>query len=172
VDAASWFHAVNRGLLGATLFPTPDSAGVFVERIGDTAARFAVEVNAYCVMGTHYHLLVRADEAELRRALESLERDLVEQVGPPRLLRLALGRHFLRVTRYIHRNPVEAGLVRRPTDWPWSSCRGYVDRLQAPDWLRTDAVLAWLGCIGARGRYRRFVDAESDRDHGDLDEYA
>jgi len=29
--------------------------------------------------------------------------------------------HFLRTLQYIHRNPVSAGLVRKPEDWPWSS---------------------------------------------------
>ena len=140
------------------LFPSPESANRFVERIGLAASRFAVEVNAFCVMGTHYHLLVRAREDELREAIESLEQDIGEETGRVRLLRLALGRHLLGVTRYIHRNPIEAGLVLRPEDWVWSSYRGYIDRQDAPDWLRSDAVLAWLGCIGARLKYRRFVE--------------
>jgi hypothetical protein len=68
-----------------------------------------------------------------------------------------MGRHLLRVTRYIHRNPVEAQLVADPADWPWSSYRGYLDPLDGPPWLRTDAVLSWLG-FGARQKYRRWVE--------------
>jgi hypothetical protein len=74
---------------------------------------------------------------------------------------LALGRHLLHVTRYIHRNPVEAGLVPHPADWPWSSYRGYLDGGAAPRWLRTRAVLGWLGSLGPRERYRELVEGEA-----------
>jgi putative transposase len=35
-------------------------------------------------------------------------------------------RKFTEKLRYIHRNPVKRGLVKRPEDWPWSSFRHYV----------------------------------------------
>jgi hypothetical protein len=109
-------------------------------------------------MGTHYHLLVRAREPDLLRAIASLERSLAGPLARARLRRMALGRHLLQVTRYIHRNPVDAGLVARPEDWPWSSYHGYLRRLDAPPWLRTEAVLGWLGSYGPRLRYRRYVE--------------
>ena len=118
-----------------------------------------MEIHAYCTMGNHYHLLARAEEPELLRALVELERSIPGQLGRPRLRRMALGRHLLQVTRYIHRNPVEAGLVRSPADWPWSSYRAYLDPADAPHWLRHAAVLGWLGSIGARQRYRRYVES-------------
>ena len=34
-------------------------------------------------------------------------------------------KYFLTVVRYIHQNPVKAGIVRQPDEWKWSSCRGY-----------------------------------------------
>jgi REP element-mobilizing transposase RayT len=142
-------------LNGSALFPTPREADAFVTALGEIAERFAVEIHSYCAMGNHYHLLVRAQEDELLQAIAKLEAGFTTENA--RLLRMALGRHLLQVTRYIHRNPVEAGLVQRPEGWPWSSYRGYVDRLAAPVWLRTDAVLGWLGPIGARQRYRRYV---------------
>ena len=143
---------------GSVLFPTPSETEAFVNALGRTAAQFAVEIHAYCAMGNHYHLLVRADEEELRRAVVELDAVVPGDTGRPRLRRLAVGRHLLQVTRYIHRNPVEAQLVLRPEDWPWSSYRGYLDRLEAPSWLRTDAVLGWLGSIGARQHYRKYVE--------------
>jgi hypothetical protein len=116
-----------------------------------------VEINAYCVMGNHYHLLVRADEDDLLQAIAGLETG-IENAARARLRRLALGRHLLHVTRYIHRNPVEARLCPHPADWPWSSYHGYIDRLKTPVWLRCDAVLGWLGSFASRERYRRYVE--------------
>ena len=160
VRVGAWYHVTNRGLNGSTLFPTTQETEAFVTSIGEMAERFAVEIHAFCAMGTHYHLLVRAHEGELRRAIKELEVGLATEA--PRLLPMSFGRHLLQVTRYIHRNPVEAGLATHPNAWPWSSFRGYLDRLEAPGWLRTDAVLGWLGQVGARQKYLRFVMKDID----------
>ncbi len=158
VRSDAWYHVVNRGLDGSALFPADDAASVFLAALGEVAAGHPVEINAYCVMGNHYHLLVRADEDDLRPALGTLESGVAGRPGRPRLRRLAMGRHLLQVTRYIHLNPVEARLCPRPQDWRWSSYRGYLNPLDAPPWLRCDAVLGWLGSFGTRERYRRFVE--------------
>jgi REP element-mobilizing transposase RayT len=158
VRAGGWYHAVNRGVDGSVLFATQRGAAEFVEVLGEVAGRFAVEIHAYCAMGTHYHLLARAEEQELLRATARLEAEIPATTDRARLRRMAVGRHLLAVTRYIHRNPVHAGLVRRPVDWPWSSYRGYLDPAYAPHWLRSDVVLGWLGSIGVRQRYRRYVE--------------
>lgn len=159
VRAGGWYHVVNRGVDRNPLMPSPEAAAAFVTQLGKTAECFTVEIHAYCTMGNHYHLLARAEEPELLRALVELERSIPGQLGRPRLRRMAVGRHLLQVTRYIHRNPVEAGLVRSPADWPWSSYRAYLDPADAPHWLRHAAVLGWLGSIGARQRYRRYVES-------------
>lgn len=164
VRSGGWFHVMNRGSGGMSILPRQGDGSPFVAGLGEISERLLVDIHAYCVMGTHYHLLARAEEAELRQAVAILESGLPGSVGRVRLRRMALGRHLLQVTRYIHRNPVEAGLVARPEDWPWSSYRGYLDRLECPPWLRTEAVLGWLGSYGPRQRYRRYVE----RGHGPL----
>ena len=160
VRSGGWFHVMNRAPGGKMLLPESRQAASFVAALGEVSERMFVDIHAYCAMGTHYHLLARAEEAELLRVVAVLERSLAGSGGRARLRRMALGRHLLQVTRYIHRNPVEAGLVARPEDWPWSSYRGYLNRLECPPWLRTEAVLGWLGSYGPRQRYRRFVEGE------------
>jgi len=158
VRAGCWCHIVNRGLNGFVLFPTPAAMEEFVERLGRIAFDFGVEIHAYCIMGTHYHLLLRGPEDEILQAIASLEAGVSKNAGPPRLLRLAAGRHLLQVTCYIHRNPVAAGLASAPADWPWSSYHGYLDRLDGHEWLHTRIVLSWLGSLGPRLRYRDLVE--------------
>lgn len=158
--SGGWYHVMNRARDGQALFPSGAEAEAFLEALGRIAESRPVEVHAYCVMGTHYHLLVRAEEDALLAALEGLEAPFSALAGKVRVRRMAVGRHFLQVTRYIHRNPVEAGLARRPEDWKWSSYRGYLDRIEGPPWLRSDTVLGWLGSIGARQRYREYVGGE------------
>jgi REP element-mobilizing transposase RayT len=158
VRAGAWYHVVNRGVDACALFPTPLDAAAFVTALGEIAERAPVEIHAYCAMGNHYHLLARAVDEELLHALAHLEAGLSGSVARARLRRMEVGRHLLQVTRYIHRNPVEARLVSHPADWPWSSYRGYLDRVAGPHWLRSDVVLGWFGSVGARHRYRRYVE--------------
>ena len=158
VRAATWYHLTNRGIDGSSLFPTPESRDAFVSTLGRIAYRFVIELHAYCAMETHYHVLARAEESELRRAFGELDAECALMTDTARLLPMVFGRHLLQVTRYIHRNPVEAGLVRRPGDWRWSSYRAYVDPFRTPPWLRSSAVIGCLGSIGVRELYRRYVE--------------
>jgi hypothetical protein len=67
------------------------------------------------------------------------------------------------VTRYVHLNPVRAGMVEHPTAWAWSSYSGYAHRARRLEWLAYDDLLAsWTGAFGGSdpaGTYRRYVTA-------------
>jgi hypothetical protein len=67
------------------------------------------------------------------------------------------------VSRYIHLNPVVAGLVARPEQEEWSGYPGYVAPGRRHPWVRCDTLLAaWRGYWGgddAAGAYRRYVEA-------------
>jgi hypothetical protein len=64
--------------------------------------------------------------------------------------------YLLQVSRYIHRNPLEAGLVIQLSDYRWSSYPYYIDRRRSHAWLYLDEVLGQLG--GDSRRYRRYVE--------------
>ena len=67
------------------------------------------------------------------------------------------------MTRYVHLNPVRAGLAATPEAWIWSSCPGYFRRRDRLDWVAYDALLAaWAGEFGRtdpEASYRRFAAA-------------
>ena len=66
--------------------------------------------------------------------------------------------YWLTLVRYIHRNPVEAGIVADPVDYRWSSHRGYLGRT-CPAWLTMTPTLGMFGSGAgdAVAAYRRFV---------------
>jgi hypothetical protein len=74
-------------------------------------------------------------------------------------------RHLLELVRYIPLNPVRAGLVKSPADWPWSSYLPMAGFAQVPDWLDVDATLSMFDPNDRRAaqlRFREFVGEVRD----------
>jgi hypothetical protein len=69
--------------------------------------------------------------------------------------------YLLELTRYVVLNPVRAGMVAAPGDWPWSSYRATVGADDPPAWLQAEALLAQFGDRrdSAVERYIAFVRA-------------
>jgi len=70
------------------------------------------------------------------------------------------------LSRYIHLNPVRAGLADKASEYPWSSYAYYVGKQKTPAWLQTDFVLGYFGdnASKTRKRYRRFVEGAAGPD--------
>jgi len=73
---------------------------------------------------------------------------------------------MLELVRYIHLNPVRAGLVATPIDYEWSGHRAYLGQ-EHISWLSCDAVLAQFGSVvhSAREQYGRFIMDALDEKH-------
>jgi len=67
--------------------------------------------------------------------------------------------YLLELVRYIHRNPLRAGMVDNLADYAWSSYRGYLSRAKAWDWLHKDFILGMLATDKRKWRqaYLRFM---------------
>ncbi len=132
-------------------FHSPAVYKLFVQVLEEMRCRFALCVYGYVVMPEHVHLLLSEPQhgllADAMHYLKlSFAKRLVAQVRA-RALGASLGqpsgvfwqkryydrnvrdeREFVEKLRYIHRNPVKAGLCELPEDWPWSSFRHYALR--------------------------------------------
>jgi hypothetical protein len=75
--------------------------------------------------------------------------------------------YALELSRYMHLNPVRAGMVATPEHYPWSSYRSYIGHSTTPEWLRTDFILGYFGrkASDAKNSYRRFVEDLLDREY-------
>jgi REP element-mobilizing transposase RayT len=166
----AWYHVVNRGARNRPVFRATADRDDFLRLVAEIRARFAVECHAYCLMDSHYHLLVRTPRPNLDRAMNRLDGAYTGRFhrhhgtagalfrGPYRAVEVRADRHLLRVSRYVHLNPVLAGLAARPEDWPFSSYSAYVEPARTPPWLTTATILRHFGSVGARRRYRAFVE--------------
>ena len=65
------------------------------------------------------------------------------------------------LSRYIHLNPVRAGMVDKPEAYQWSSYRYYIEKGKTPEWLHRPMVLGYFGEKEsiAQKRYQCFVNA-------------
>lgn len=140
IKAGLIYHVLNRGNARMTLFRKDEDFDAFERVLGQGLERYPVDLLTYCLMGNHWHLLLRP------RTDEALGR-LMGWIGVTHVRRhhahyhsrggghLYQGRfksfpvqgdeHFLTVCRYVEANPVRAGLVDRAADWPWG---GYYAR--------------------------------------------
>jgi REP element-mobilizing transposase RayT len=143
-----------------TLFENREEIRFFLSRLARAVHQRRIEVHAWTVLTTHFHLLVRSTSGDLSRVLRDVQQPFAarfnrrrERDGP--LMRGRFGSRRVRslvdrrtVLRYIDYNPVRAGLVARPADHPWGSARSFVIGPARPwiarSWVQ-DSVAAATG---------------------------
>ncbi len=135
--------------------------------------RFGVRLFAYCLMGNHVHLAVETGRVPLSRLMKSLQTAYAQyfnrrhrRVGPLfqgryKAFLVDREKYFLALVRYIHFNPVKAGLAEG-LKFRWSSHRFYLGN--APGWLSVEGVLRRFGSRRsvARRNYRAFMGEEEE----------
>jgi REP element-mobilizing transposase RayT len=137
---------MNRGIARRTLFENRRDVRAFLARLALAVRAGMIRVHAYCVLTTHFHILVESPLGELSAAMQRVENEYSRwfnrsrhRDGPlyrARFLSKPVTsetyRHLL--VRYIDANPVMAGLVERPEDYPYGSAKDYA-RIRKPIWL-------------------------------------
>jgi putative transposase len=153
---AGTYHVIRRSAGPIPMYRDDLDRTNFCNRLGGTIRRFKWRCHAFCLMTTHYHLLLDVDENALQPGMKVLNGPYAQEFnrrwrrsghlrsGPYRCKRVEGVRQFVRTVRYIARNPVKAGLCGRPADWPWSSYRGSAGYAQQFWFVDDDLVLATL----------------------------
>jgi len=143
---------MNRGIARRTMFERRGDIEVLEDLLGQAVERGEIEVHAYCVLSTHYHLLARSPRGELSSAMQRVQTEYSRWFNRSRRRDGALvrgrfaskvvdsGLYRCTVVRYIDRNAVAAGIVARAADYPYGSARAYVGRANAPAWLEQSWV--------------------------------
>src|SRR5579862_355834 len=139
--------------------------------VGRLARRQGWIVLAYCLMNTHYHLVLHTPDAGLSVGMRLLNsgfsRRTNNRYGRTMHLfwqrffstQIASDAHLLECCRYVVLNPIRAGLCCSPEDWRWSSYRSCAGLDVARPFLATQEVLGLFGSDlrAAEAAYRAFV---------------
>ena len=134
-----YFHVWARGVCGVPPFPEAQDRTAGLGMLMKAARRFDVEVEAACVMTTHYHAVVLAACAQLSLAMQWFHSRYARAFNrrSERFGHVFAERFQCRTIEddgvfdrcgYVLGNPVTAGLSQRVADWPWSYYRYGLDR--------------------------------------------
>lgn len=158
---------MNRGARHQMVFLDDTDRNMFLFLLEHVCERHRVEIHSYCLMGNHYHLLVRCPEGTLSQALQYLGSVYTQRFNRKhgtdgalfrgRFLSKAIEteQYLLAVARYIPRNPLPIVGDQRFDSYTWSSHRAYIGLEQRPHWLKTSTVLDMFG--NRIDRYQSFV---------------
>jgi putative transposase len=176
------YHVTARGIERREIYRDDRDRERFLSLLAVRVPRFEVSVLAYCLMTNHVHLAVQTGATPLQRFMKSLQTAYAQyfnrrhdRIGPLfagryKAFLVDRDRYFQALIRYIHLNPVEARIVDRPGQYPWSSFGAYF--ASAHDWLDVDGVLKNFGRtrVEARQRLRKLLNpvAPLDRAYEDL----
>jgi len=163
---------MNRGLAKRAMFESRADVRAFLSGVARAVHRGEIEVHAWCVLTTHFHMLVRSPRGELSRAMRRIQNGYVRHFNRQRKRdgSLVRGRFCSKrvdsmryrevLVRYIDANPVRAGLCRRPADYAWCSARQY-SQGRGPRWLSRDWVEGWVADLAylSGADPRRYPDA-------------
>jgi putative transposase len=132
-----WYHALTRGNRREAVFHTRADHDAFVEAMIDARARVPVHLLGYCLMPSHFHLLIRPyRDGDLGRWMQWLltadarryhrHHGTTGHVWQGRFKAFTVqdDDHLVPVLRYVERYALRAELVSRAEDGKWSSLPG------------------------------------------------
>ena len=172
VYPGAFYHVSARGNERRKIFLSHADYVEFLPYLADAAHKYRVILHAFVLMGNHYHLIVETPVANLSAFAHAINSAYTTyfNIKRKRAGHLFQGRYksvvverdsyLLELSRYIHLNPVRAGIVHRPQDYRFSSYRSYI--LPKEESIVSKGVI--LGMISesrneAPARYRKFVES-------------
>ena len=133
------YHVMLRGINRQQIFEDSEDYNKFLQILKECKAISEFDLFAYCLMGNHIHLMIKPNEESLEQIFKRIAGRFVYwyNLKYQRCGHLFQDRfksepvednsYFLTVLRYIHQNPVKAGLCKAVKDYRYSSYKEYLD---------------------------------------------
>jgi len=167
------YHVRSRGNEKKDIFLDDRDRREFLGILQEYHDRYGILIHCYVLMGNHYHLVVETPGGNLVTVMHGINSNYTGYFNRRhnRAGHLFQGRYgailvdkdayLLQVSRYVHLNPVRAGMVDRPERYQWSSYPGYVWKSREVPWVEYAWVLSQFGSSRqvSRKKYGEFVSA-------------
>ena len=165
------YHVTSRGLERRDIFYDDADRKYWLLQLDSVAIRRDWSIFAWVIMDNHTHLFLRTPHPDISDGIHELNSAYGtafnrrhKRVGPLfqgrfKGILVERGHHYWELSRYIHLNPVRAGMVDNPEKYKWSSCCQYFRSAKAPPWLAWEEILIKHGkTLGAaRKAYREYL---------------
>ncbi|MFJ5762354.1 transposase [Neobacillus sp. NPDC093182] len=131
------YHIMLRGANRQEIFHDDEDCLKFLDLLHTYKLKTEVEMYGWCLMSNHVHLLLREGNEDISATMKRIGVSYVSyynwKYGTSGHLfqdrfkseNVENVQYLLTVVRYIHQNPLKAGIVKRVDEWRWSSCRQY-----------------------------------------------
>jgi len=177
------YHVLNRGNGRTFLFRKEADFQAFREILAEAVARYPVDLLAYCLMGNHWHLVLRPGTAKslgqfmgwlgvthVRRHHEHHHTRGGGHLyqGRFKSFPVQTDEHFLVVCRYVEANALRAGIVRRARDWRWCSMWDRRNRGEGPgltEWP-VERPANWAALVEAQLPEKRLSELRTSVNRG------
>jgi REP element-mobilizing transposase RayT len=186
-------HVMNRGIARRDLFRDVRDGERFLASLEDAVGQYQVRLYAFCLMPNHYHLLVETPHANLGRFIHSVQTSYAVYFnlrhrtsghvyeGPYKPKLVEGDDYLLRLSRYIHLNPIETKAlsdkqvsekVKALREYAWSSYPGYIGKREREDWVAYGPMERLIRERFGRQKdaYRNFVERGLVKKDADLDD--
>jgi putative transposase len=162
------YHVMIRGNSGLPVFFGDTDRSRFYLILQETIERFDYRLHAFCCMENHIHMAIQVGDIPLSRIMQNLSVRYTAWINHSRQRagHLFQGRYkailvdtdsyLLQLVRYIHLNPVRAGIVTNPEDYRGSGHLAYLG-IETLPWLTTSFVLSLLSKDMSGLKYREFI---------------
>ncbi|GBF33250.1 hypothetical protein DCCM_2349 [Desulfocucumis palustris] len=134
------YHVILRGINRQRIFEDEQDYEKLFETLKDYKEKSGYEIYAYCFMSNHIHLLLKEGEEDLGKVFQRVGATYVYWYNWKYNRRghlfqdrykselVETDSYFLTVLRYIHQNPLKAGMIKEVSEYLWSSYREYIEK--------------------------------------------
>lgn len=162
------YHVMCRGNHQHQIYRDDEDREVYLSVLRQVQITQPYILHTYCLMTNHVHLQIETKDSALSTIMKMINMKYAIYFNKKYHFvgQLLQGRYrseiidddgyFLATNRYIHLNPVKAGMVEHPLEFPWSSCRAYFEELLNPI-VEKKKVLGYFGEPKIQ-RYQAFLE--------------
>lgn len=175
----AFYHVTSRGNEQKDIFKSDKDREQFISYLETASIRYEAVIHAYCLMNNHYHLLLETPSGNLSEIMRHINGAYTNYFNAKRkraghlfqgrykAILIEADEYAKELSRYIHLNPVRAGIIEKPEEYSWSSYSSYIGKRNKPAWLRAEFILGYFdkSKTESQKQYRYFVNSMIGREY-------
>jgi REP element-mobilizing transposase RayT len=167
----AFYHATSRGNERKKIFAAKSDHSRFKRYLKEAQKKYGYLLHGYILMPNHYHLIIETPEGNLSKVMQFINGSYTNYFnrrtrrsghlfqGRYKAILVDVDNYLLELSRYIHLNPVRAGIAAKPEDYPQSSYKSFISK-KGEEILSRELIWGMISKDKryAPRRYRLFVE--------------